>query len=592
MPARVQARPVQVGRRQDRRVRLHRLGSPRRRLRLLVALVVVCALVLAGRLVQLQGFDSAHYASLAVDQRLRTIVLTAPRGEIVDDAGNPLAITVAAADIYAVPAAGRSPTAVARRLAPLLAEPASALARLLQARSFVYLARGVPPTVGAAVERLNLPGIGVLSTTRRDYPDGSLAANVIGAVGWQGTGLLGLELIYNRQLTGRPGYQQYQVSAGQQVVIPDAPQLYRPPVAGTGLMLTLNRDIQWEAQQAITAAVASTGSLSGTVIAMNPHTGALLAAATAPTFDPADLAAATPADLGDDPADDVYEPGSVNKVITMAAALQQGVITPDTPINVPAYLPYAGFIFHDAEFHGNEVLTAAGVLAVSSNIGAVQIARRLGAATMYRYLRAFGYGRSTDSGMPGEQPGQLPPLATWTPSTLPTVAYGQGIGVTALQVASVYATVANGGLRVTPHILAGTIAPNGVVHRFHYHAGPRLISAHVAAELRLMLQGVTTDQGTAPAAQIQGYQVAGKTGTASRPDGHGGYSGYTASFVGFVPAQNPQVLVEVVLQDPQRGYYGGQVAAPVFHTVTSFILQTLRIPPSGHPVSPPRIYAN
>jgi cell division protein FtsI (penicillin-binding protein 3) len=306
--------------------------------------------------------------------------------------------------------------------------------------------------------------------------------------------------------------------------------------------------------------------------------------ATTPTFDPNDPGKAAPNALGDPAVSDVYEPGSVNKVITVAAALQDGLVTPDTPMTVPPYLRIAGRVFQDAEPHGTEQLTVTGVLAKSSNIGAIEIEQKLGAARFYNYLRSFGFGQSTGVGLPGESPGILPPSNLWNGSQQYTIAFGQGISVTALQVASVYATVANHGLRVVPTIVRGTIGPDGRLRPLA-RPGPRqVITASVAKQVANMLEAVTSDEGTAPKARIAGYRVAGKTGTAMRVDPTCGcYRGYTATFVGFAPADNPRLLVEVVLQNPQRGHFGGAVAAPVFHQVMAFALESLRIPPTGTP---------
>jgi cell division protein FtsI (penicillin-binding protein 3) len=240
-----------------------------------------------------------------------------------------------------------------------------------------------------------------------------------------------------------------------------------------------------------------------------------------------------------------------------------------------------GTTFHDAETHGTEHLTLTGVLAKSSNIGTIKVAQRLGAQRLYHYLQAYGFGRPTGVGLPGEGSGLLPPLPAWSATTLPTVAFGQGVGVTALQVASVYATIANGGVRVEPNLVAATVDPSGHRHPMKTPTRQRVISSRVARQLSDMLEAVTTTEGTAPAARVAGYRIAGKTGTAQRPDGHGGYAGYTASFVGFAPADKPQLLVEVVLQNPRSGHFGGLVAAPVFHDVMTFALQTLHVAPTG-----------
>ena len=565
----------------------HRLPDPKRRLSAILILSLMVLSLIAGRLVQLQGLDSSTYAAMAERQRLHTVALTAPRGEIVDRVGRPLAETVDARDVYADPEKVTAAATEAARLAPVLGLPAHALAlELAKPTTFVYLARAVTPVLAGRVMDLELPGIGVLPTSKRLYPAGTLASNIVGFVNADSDGVSGLEASYNKLLSGRDGERTFETGLSGSP-IPDGHDIVRPAVPGTGVQLTIDRDIQWEAQQAITAQVHAVHADSGTVVVMDPRTGRLLALAVAPGFDPNHYSDYPLSALGDPAVSDVYEPGSVNKVITMSAALQERLVTPQSPFVVPPQLHYAGFTFHDAEVHGTEHLTLAGILAKSSNIGTIEVARKIGAARLYHYLHAYGFGAPTGVGLPGDGSGLLPPLDQWSASTLPTVSFGQGVGVTALQVASVYATVANGGVRVTPQLVAGTVDPEGHVHPSPRPGRHRVISARVAAQLRDMLEAVTTNEGTAPLARIPGYRIAGKTGTANRPNNHGGYSGYTSSFVGFGPADKPQLLVEVVLQNPRSGHYGGLVAAPVFHQVMAFALQTLRIPPTG--TRPPKV---
>ena len=557
-----------------------RLPDPRRRLEKILILVLIVLSLVAGRLIELQGLDRTSYSAMAEKQRLHTVDLTAPRGVILDRDGRPLAETVDARDVYTDPHKVTDATGEAAKLAPVLGVDAPTITRQMQLQtSFAYLAKAVTPELAAKVMDLDLPGIGVLPTSKRIYPAGTLASNLVGFVNADGKGAAGLELSFQNQLAGRNGWRTFETGLSGSP-IPDGTDIGKQPEPGTGLQLTIQRDIQWEAQQAIAAQVRRVHADSGTVVVMNPRNGQLLALAVAPGFDPNHYSTYPLSSLGDPAVTDVYEPGSVNKVITMSAALQDGLVTPSSPFVVPPLYHYGGATFHDAEVHGTERLTLTGVLAKSSNIGTIEVARKLGAARLYRYLRAYGFGQPTGIGLPGDGSGLLPPLAQWSATTLPTVAFGQGVGVTALQVASVYATVANGGVRVTPNLIAGTIGSDGRLRRAAAPRHRRVISNRVATQLRDMLEAVTSTEGTAPLAHIAGYRVAGKTGTAQRPTPHG-YSGYTASFVGFAPADKPQLLVEVVLQNPRNGYYGGIVAAPVFHDVMSFALQTLRIPPTG-----------
>jgi cell division protein FtsI (penicillin-binding protein 3) len=558
-----------------------RLGNPHVRISWAVAAVLVLLVVLAGRLVQLQGLDASSYSVMAERQRLQTITLSAARGEITDRNGVPFAQTVEARDIYADPKFVTRPEEAAQRLSGVLLVPAATLqAKLEQHNRFVYLARGVSPEVGREVMALGLAGVYQLPTSKRVYPAGDLASNVVGFVGLDGTGLMGLEWSRDKLLRGIDGKRTFEGDLNGRP-IPDGADTVTEPRPGSTLRLTLDRDIQWEAQQAIGEQVRRTGAMSGTVIVMNPRNGQVLALASSPTFDPNHPEKATADQLSDPAVSDVYEPGSVNKVITMSAALELGLVTPTSPFTIPPTYQVAGRTFHDAEVHGTEHLTLTGVLAQSSNIGTIQVAQRLGKDELYKFLRAYGFGATTGLGVPGESPGLLMPPDRWWGTTLPTVAFGQGVGVNAVQVASVYSTIANGGVRVAPTIIAGTIDDHGHLTPAPRPATRRVVSARVAQQMRDMLEAVTSNQGTAPAARIPGYRVAGKTGTAQRPDGKGGYSGYTASFVGFAPADKPQLVVEVVLQKPVRGHFGGDVAAPVFHDVMSFALQSLGIPPTG-----------
>jgi cell division protein FtsI (penicillin-binding protein 3) len=548
-------------------------------------LVLGILVVFAGRLLQFQGLEAPAFANAAEKQRLRTVTLAAARGDLVDRDGQVLATTVEARAIYADPRDVKDAAATAGVLAPLLGIPATELVPKLtrQHTAFVYLARGLDPATAkdviAAVTSAKLGGIGSIPERKRIYPESQVAANLTGFVSRDGKGLAGLEYGLDSTLRGVDGWQKLEIGRnGQQ--IPLGESATRAPKSGKSVALTIDRDIQWMAQQAIAEQVRKTGAKSGTVIVMDPRTGELLAVATAPSFDPADTSTATPEDLQNRAVSDVYEPGSTNKVITAAAALELGVANVTTPVTVPPTLKLAGKTFHDAEKHGTEHLTFAGVLAKSSNIGTILVSRQVGKERLFGFFKSFGFGAKPGSGLPGEERGILPDVENWSATQQYTIPFGQGISVTAMQVASVYATVANGGVRVTPHIVRGPLVDGKIV------VGPkaparRVISARTSATLRQMLEAVTSDQGTAPAARIPGYRVAGKTGTSQRVDSSCGcYRGYTASFVGFAPADNPQLLVEVVLQAPVRGHFGGTIAAPVFHDVMAFALQTRQIVPT------------
>ncbi|MCL9797852.1 penicillin-binding protein 2, partial [Frankia sp. AgKG'84/4] len=567
--------------------RSYRLGSPRRRVR--VAIVLMCVLlgILAVRLTQLQGISASAYAAQAQAQRLRTIVLPAARGAITDRSGHTLAQHVELRAVYANPSNVKDIRATAAKLASLLNVPVDTLAQRMTTDpkkniKFVYLARGLTPDIGDRVTDLELRGIGITEERGRAYPGGPLASNVVGFMRQgdgdvlQGAG--GLELQYDSVLRGTDGKRRL-LANPEGLEIPSGHTTQKDPKPGSALRLTLDRDIQWNAQQAIAEAVRDSEADGGSVVVMVPRTGDLLAMADAPSFDPNRITPQDTAALGNRATRDAYEPGSVNKVITMAAALDRGEITEQTPITVPPSIVRGGVHIEDAENHGVENLTTAGVLARSSNIGTVEIADRVGRGALEQALRAFGLGARTGLGFPGEGAGLLPPSKDWSGSQAATISYGQGMSATALQMASVYATIANGGVRVAPRLVDAVTGPDGVVTTTPQAPGRRVVSAQTASTLTRMLEAVASNEGTAPLAEVPGYRVAGKTGTANRPDPvKGGYEGYTASFIGFAPADNPRVVVEVVLDNPKKGYFGGQVAAPVFQKVMSFALTTLGVP--------------
>lgn len=559
-------------------------GAPRAlRVRLGVLLTLSALVALSARLVQLQALDAARYGGQARAERLHTVTLVAPRGAILGSDGQVLAETVAARDLYADPLLVTDPTAEASRLAALLGLPSSAvLAALTEHSQFAYLDRGVSVSLARRVLDAHLAGIGALDTSRRVYPDGRVAANILGFVGVGDTGLYGLEYGEQSLLAGRNGAELVQEDPFGQP-IPGTTRVIRPAQPGATLRLTINPDIQWFAQQALAQQVVSTHATGGSVVVMDPQTGALLALASNPDFNPNDPSASPPADWTDRAVSDVYEPGSVMKVVVASAAVNSGVAGPGTVFTIPPVLPVDGTDFTDAWSHGTIHLTLEGIIGMSSNIGAIELSRAVGLSRFDAYLQRFGFGRPTGIDLPGGSAGILAPMAAWSGTQAATIPFGQGIAVTALQMADAYAAVANGGHRVTPHVIAGWTTANGVYHRLVVPRGPRIISEQAARTLWTVFQAPVTSWGTAPSAAIPGYLVAGKTGTANRDAHSRGYSGWTASFIGFAPAQDPKLVVEVVLDNPKTDIYGGGVCAPVFRSVAQFALQTLKIPPGTGP---------
>lgn len=568
---------------------------------LLLVLVVLAGF--AARLVWLQGVDREPYSLAASTQRTQSSVLAATRGDITDRNGEPIAITVEARAVFGEPRVIRKAVcrdgvdkaanpcdaaSVAAFVAPLIDRPVAEVEEKLgRSSAFVYLARGLDPERGVALKELlrkgRVPGIGVLSEPKRVHPGGDLAANVVGFMDTDGAkGLAGVESGWHETLAGTPGRTTSQVD-GSGRTIPTAEKSVVAPVPGKDVQLTLDRYLQWYAQSVLAKKVAETRAESGTVVVMDPKTGELLAFASAPTFNPDDRRGITGAQLRNPGISDPYEPGSVNKIITAAAALEAGIVTPDTVLTVPDRIQVANRVIHDSHSHPVERLTFTGVMVKSSNVGTVQVAQQLGPQRVYDSLRRFGFGDKTGLGLPGESRGILPKPADWSGTSIGTIPIGQGVSATAVQVASVYATVANGGVRATPRIVRATVDADGVATPTTVAPPRRVISAGVAAQLRTMLEGVVSEEGTAPLAAVSGYRVAGKTGTAQRVvDGR--YDGsYTSSFVGFAPADKPRLVVAVVLQAPKGSYYGGAVAGPVFKDVMTFGLTSLKVPPTTGP---------
>jgi cell division protein FtsI (penicillin-binding protein 3) len=419
----------------------------------------------------------------------------------------------------------------------------------------------------------------------REYPSGSLIASLIGFVNHDGVGATGLESSMNSKIKGIDG--KYSYANGYKAEIPGSQSEMIPAQSGTSIRLTVDRDIQWVASKAIADVVKSTRALSGTVIVMDPKTGHILAHATAPTFDPNDTTKVSLVAMRNPSVLDVYEPGSTGKVMTIAAAMEEKKITPETVLTIPDKLKRSIKVFKDHEPHPTQRLTTAGILAVSSNTGSIKIGEMISNDKLYDYLTKFGIGTKTGSGLPGESRGILPKVADWSGTTAPTVAFGQGYSVTAMQATSVFATIANDGVRVSPTVIAGTSDSSGNYTPSETRENVRVISPETAAKLRLMMESVVSANGTAPSAAIPGYRVAGKTGTAQRIDDTCGcYRGYTASFIGFAPADKPAYVISVTIQDPKGIHWGGYLGGPVFKKVMSFVLQTKGIAPTGAVVDP------
>jgi cell division protein FtsI (penicillin-binding protein 3) len=575
-----------------RDTRIISLGDPHKRLRIGLALLLVLALAVVGRMVQIQTVDGQAWAAQAEDQRLRTVTLAASRGAILDRSGAPLAQSVQARAIFADPKFVTDPAANAAALANLLGSSGAQLEAKMsrttndsgKAIRFVYLGRGLAPEVGDAVEKLKLPGIYQMSEERRDVPGHDLAANVIGFTGQDGEGLAGIEARYDSLLAGKDGSRSYEVSKTGQA-IPDGVDREVAAKPGGNVELTLDRDLQFEAQRILAARVQSTKGATGSAVVLDAKSGEVLAMASYPSYDAASPGTSSPSSRMDLATASVVEPGSVHKVITLGAALQEGVITPQTVLTVPPSIRKGGTTFHDTHEHGTVRMTLMGVLAQSSNIGTIMVSDSLGAQKLYDYQREFGLGEKTEVGLPGESAGIVQPPANWSGPSYGGVPIGMGVATTPLQMASVYQTIANGGVRVPPRLLKGTVNADGTLVPAEAPKQTRVISAENAAALRVMLESVPTSQGTAPAAAIPGYRVAGKTGTGQRVQDGKYLPGNVASFIGMVPADAPKFVIAVFVHAPAG--VGGAVAGPCFHDLASFALRQFDVPPTG--TAPPAI---
>lgn len=568
-----------------------------RRIRWTLAIFAALVLVTTVKLVEIQIVDAADLAAMSERQRARTIELAATRGRIYDRDGDVLATSVQAATIYADPRAFRAtstpdgvevpPAAdaaeVADGLADVLGQDVADLAeRLEEDRHFVYLARQVDHEVGEEVRELELPGIGVLVEPERLYPAGPLAGQVVGFTDIDAQGLQGLEARYDGVLSGQPGTLLLERAPGGLDIASGVREL-SPPEPGTDVVVTIDRDIQHVAELAAAGAMEHYSAIGASIVVTEVGTGDVLAMASTPGFDPNERGDEDPSDRRNRAVTDVFEPGSTQKALTIAAALEEGVVTPTSDLEVPDAIRVAGSTFSDSSRHDQTSWSVTEIMERSSNVGTIQIAQELGPERLERYLRAFGYGRSTALGFPGESGGILRPHEDWWGTSLPTIAIGHGVAVSLLQLAQSYGTIANDGVAIPPRLVLGTVGDDGRLSPVPPPDHEQVISAATAASVRSMLEAaVHGEHGTGGMAQVSGYRIAGKTGTARKPnEGAPGYSDqYFATFVGMAPADDPRVVVAVMIDEPWP-FYGGLAAAPVFAEVMEAALLALRVPPEG-----------
>jgi cell division protein FtsI (penicillin-binding protein 3) len=576
-----------------------RLGAVHGRVRFGFAAVCTLLLVIGGRLVQLQGLDGSKYAAGAAAQRVFTLTLHAMRGQIVDRDGTPLAYTSTAQDITADPmqikAAAKAQqkltgrddlvASYATKLAPLVGMRPQPLATLLTGPGqYALVATALSPVTAEKIAALGLAGIYSQATTQRQYPGRTTAANVLGTVHADGAGAAGIESEYNRVLAGKDGSVTYSTD-NMGNVNPASSTVTDPARNGGTVRLTLDQSLQYTAQQYLDTAVRESGARGAEMVVLDAHTAQVLAMASSHTFDAANPNTINPNVPMNPPVMSAFEPGSVQKSITFAAALQQHLIKPNTVISVPPTINMGGVTVADAWYHPTERFTATGVLAESSNVGTLKVAQELGPKVWDWYEKKFGVGQKTGIELPGESGGYLPPLKQWSASSFANLPFGQGESMTVLQLASIYQTFANNGVRVPPRIIQSVTAPDGSVAATRQPVGERVVSAKTAATLRTMLESVTLPGGTGIKAAVPGYRVAGKTGTAQQPDpNHGGaYSSWMNwdTFAGMIPADNPQFVVAIMVDNPAHGVEGGDVAAPLFHQIATYEIAHAHIPPTG-----------
>lgn len=583
-----------------------RPGDPGRRQRWIIVVAALVLTVFVGRLVQVQIFQGPALAARAQEQRMTSSVQVAHRGDIVDANGRVLATSVdrytISADTLAIqsfqggqrvdPATGKAvqdgALGIAQLLAPILDErPAELAAKINGDDRYVILKRNAVPEVQRAIAKLDLQAyVRTELTSRRTYPAGVVAGTLVGYVDQDQVGQGGLERAYEDVLAGTDGKIVFE-RGRDGVAIPNSELESTPAVPGGDVVLTIDADVQWKAEELLDDAVSKTGAAYGMAVVQDVRDGTVLAVADSGDVDPNDRSTSAVAN-GSRAVKDVFEPGSTGKVVTMAAALEEGYWAPDSRFRVPyRYTTPNGESFKDSHDHPEQRLTLAGVLAHSSNTGTVQIGEKIPLDVRYDYLGKFGFGNQTGLGLPGESAGILPSRQTLQHDarTPYAILFGQGVAVNAMQATQVFSTLANGGVRVEPSLVAGTRDADGSFTPAGDPDTTRVVSKKTADSLMRMMESVTGEEGTAANARVPGYRVAGKTGTAQMwlP---GGGTTYMASFIGVAPADDPRYTVSVFLRSPQSSIYGGVVAAPVFSDLMGYTLQKMDVPPSTTPPDP------
>ena len=549
-----------------------------RRIRLLLAVLVLAFAATLGRAVWLQGVRAAPLARMAESQHREVVEIPARRGTIFDRTGSPLAVGQQATTVSADPRLIKNPRMVARVAAADLGVDADALALRLADRTkgFVYVARQADPERAAKLARRRIQGLDFYPEERRAYPQRSVASHVLGFAGLDNAGLAGLELALDGTLAGKPGRKTVVKDPAGRVleVVARVPER-----EGKDVYLTIDHTIQATVEAVLSETVKDSGAKAASAIVLDPRSGEILAMAVAPGFDANRFGRTPPERVKNRTVTDTYEPGSTFKLVTVAGVLSERLVTPETAFTLPYKIRVADRVIHDSHPRETMRLSVAQILSLSSNVGTVTLAQLLGRERLTKWIERFGFGRMSGLAFPGESPGILP---QWSGSTIGNVPIGQGIAVTPVQMASAYAVVANRGVLVEPHLVDRVGGGARTVPKRR-----RVMTRDLAETMSTLLRGVVDEGGTGTEAAIPGYIVAGKTGTAQKPEPTGGYSSsrYLASFVGFVPASDPRLVVLVTVDEPHSSIWGGVVAAPAFQHIAKFALQYLEVPPDA-PLAP------
>lgn len=550
----------------------------RKRVTLFFLFLVIVLMALTMRLVYLQGYQNEWLAERAEQQRVRLIPIEAKRGTIYDRHGKILAESVSALSVYAIPAEVSDKKEVAEKLATVLAMDASKVEeRLKRRQSFVWLARRVDESIAEEVRKLRLAGIGVSEESRRVYPNGSVGAHILGFSGIDNQGLDGIELTMNRYLSGAGGHVSAEYDAGGHE-IPYEPYRYEKPTAGCDITLTIDLVLQQLAERQLARVVKEAGAKCGSIILMEPNTGELLAMANYPTYDPNRFGAYDMALWRNIAVTNTYEPGSTFKVLTIAAALEENVVSETDRFFDGGDIEVQGRRIHCWKHGGHGSVSFCEVVEGSCNVGFVSVGLRLGKERFYPHLKALGMGKMTGVCLPGEAEGILIPEKRAVPLNIATMAMGQSIAVTPIQLITAVSAIVNGGVRHVPQIVQSVEDHAGTVMTISPPVpAERVIQEETSRRVRTLLEGVVAN-GTGKNGALEGYRVGGKTGTAQKV-GQGGYMAgkYIASFVGFMPADAPKIVMLVVIDEPSGMYYGGQVAAPVFPALMKDVAEYLGI---------------